>query len=129
MEHTYAYRFVTKPDNRVLVFGGDGHYSKGLVAAAKNADILFIEGITRKDLKYVVWGGDTVEKKLKVIGAYHMFPSDLKKVQTESGVKSIVLVHVQNYSPPETFKRLGVLNEMIKAGVKQVLQAQDGDLY
>jgi ribonuclease Z len=129
LKHTYAYRFTTKPDNRVLVFGGDGHYSKGLVAAAKDADILFIEGITRDKIGVAPWGGKTEEEKVKTIGAYHMFPSDMKKVQDESGVKNIVMVHVQNYSDPETFDRLGVLKEMQKEGVNNILQAQDGDLY
>jgi len=127
--HTYAYRFTTKPDNRVLVFGGDGHYSEGLVAAAKDADILFVEGITRDKIKFATWGGKTEEEKVKTISAYHMFPSDMKKVQDQSGVKSIVMVHVQNYSDPETFDRLGVLKEMQQEGVKNILQAQDGDLY
>jgi len=85
LEHTYAYRFTTKPDNRVLVFGGDGHYSKGLVAAARDADLLFIEGITRDKVGFATWGGDTEEEKVKTISAYHMFPSDMKRVQDESG--------------------------------------------
>ncbi len=129
LENTHAYRFTTKPDNRVLVFGGDGRYSEGLVNAAKDADILFIEGITRKNIKYAPWGGDTEEEKINVIGAYHMFPSDMKKVQDDSGVKNIVMVHVQNYNTPEDFDRLSVLHEMIDAGVTNILQASDGDLY
>jgi len=43
LEHTYAYRFTAKTDGRVFAFGGDGTYSKGLVEAAKGADILFVE--------------------------------------------------------------------------------------
>ena len=129
LKHTYAYRFETKPDNRILVFGGDGHYSKGLVEAAKNADILFIEGITRKNIGHATWGGSTTEEKVKSISYYHMFPSDLKRVQVESKVKHIVLIHVQNFNTPEKFDRLGVLKEMIDAGVKNIVQAQDGDLY
>ncbi len=129
LKHTYAYRFTTKPDNRVLVFGGDGHYSKGLAAAAKNADLLFVEGITRDKIKYAPWGGKTEEEKVKKIGAYHMFPGDMKRLQEESGVKGIVMIHVQNYSDSESFDRLGVLKEMQKEGVQNILQAQDGDLY
>ena len=111
------------------VFGGDGRYTDGLGQAAKNADVLFIEGITRKNIKYAQWGGGSEVEKVKVIGAYHMFPSDMKKVQDDSGVKNIVLVHVQNYNDPENFERLGVLKELQEAGVTNVLQAQDGDLY
>ncbi len=129
LEHTYAYRFTTKPDGRVFAFGGDGTYSEGLSAAAKRADILFVEGITRKNVKFATWGGDTEEEKVRVIGAYHMFPERLKKVYDESGVKSIVMVHVQNYNNPENFDRLGVLNEMIDEGIENILLAQDGDLY
>ncbi len=129
LEHTYAYRFTTKPDGRVLVFGGDGHYSEGLVAAAKGADVLFIESITRKNIMAAPWGGTTEEEKVKTIGAYHMFPDDMKRVQEESGVKGIVMIHVQNYNTPENFDRLGVLQEMRDAGVTNILLAQDGDLY
>ena len=85
--------------------------------------------LRRKNIKYASWGGKTVAEKVKTIGAYHMFPKDLKKIQDKSDVKQIVMVHVQNYAPPEKFERLGVLNEMIKAGVKNILQAEDGDLY
>jgi ribonuclease BN (tRNA processing enzyme) len=129
LQHTYAYRFTTKPDGRVLTFGGDGHFSEGLVNAARDADVLFIESITRKNIKFASWGGDTEEEKVKIIGAYHMFPKDLKKVQDKSGVKQIVMVHVQNFSDPEHFARLSVRDEMREAGVKNILQAQDGDLY
>jgi len=129
LEHSYAFRFTTKPDNRVLVFGGDGHYSEGLANAAKDADILFIEGITRKNIMSCPWGGTGLEEKLKIIGAYHMFPSDMKKLQDKSGVKNIVMMHVQNYNTPEKFDRLSVLQEMIDEGVTNILQASDGDLY
>jgi len=129
LEHSYAYRFTTKPDNRVLVFGGDGHYSEGLANAAKDADILFIEGITRKNIMHAPWGGVTLEQKLRIIGAYHMFPSDMKKLQDKSGVKNIVMMHVQNYNTVEKYERLSVLQEMIDEGVTNILEAMDGDLY
>ena len=128
LEHTYAYRFTTKPDGRVFAFGGDGHYSEGLVNAAKDADSLFVESITRKNIKFAPWGGKTEDEKVKVIGAYHMFPKDMKKVQDESGVKQIVMVHVQNFNDPEHFDRLGVRDEMRDAGVENILLAEDGDL-
>ena len=129
LKYTYAYRFTTKPDGRVIAFGGDGHYSDGLVQAAKDADILVIEGITKKNLKYSPWGGKTVEEKVKVIGAYHMFPDGLKKVQDDSGVKQIVMIHEQNFDSPEDFSRLGLLKEMEEAGVKNIYSAMDGDLF
>ena len=129
LEHTYAYRFTAKSDGRIFAFGGDGTYSPGLVAAAKDADILFVEGITRKNVKYATWGGDTEAEKVEVIGAYHMFPERLKKVYDESSVKNIVMVHVQNYNNPDDFERLGVRDEMIDEGISNILLAQDGDLY
>ena len=129
LEHTYAYRFTAKSDGRVFVFGGDGGYSEGLVAAARGADILFIEGITRKNIQYATWGGDTEEEKLRVISDYHMFPDALKRVYDESEVENIVLVHAQNYAPPDEFDRLGILHEMIDEGIENILLAQDGDLY
>ncbi len=129
LEHSYAYRFTTKPDNRVLVFGGDGRYSEGLANAARDADILFVEGITRRNIMSAPWGGQTLEEKLEIIGAYHMFPSDMKRLQDDSGVRNIVMVHVQNYNTPEDFDRLSVLQEMIDEGVTNILQAADGDIY
>ncbi len=129
LEHTYAYRFTAKSDGRVIAFGGDGTYSEGLVEAAKNADILFVEGITRKNIKFATWGGDTEEEKVEAIGAYHMFPDRLKRVYDESSVKNIVMVHIQNYNDPDNFERLGVLQEMIDEGISNILAAQDGDLF
>ena len=58
LKYTFAYRFET-PD-RILVFGGDGHYSPCLVEAAKDADILFIESFGLEDIANTPWGGDTV---------------------------------------------------------------------
>ena len=129
LKYTYAYRFTTKPDGRVIVFGGDGHYSEGLVEAAKNADVLVIEGCTWKNLKYSPWGGKTLKDKEKNLGALHMFPKDMKRVQEESGVKTIVMVHEQNYSAPDNYERLALLKEMQEAGVKNIYSAMDGDLY
>jgi len=47
----------------------------------------------------------------------------------DTGVKKIVMVHVQNFADPEHFERLAVRDEMRDAGVKNILQAEDGDLY
>ena len=129
LRYTYAYRFTTKPDNRVIVFGGDGHYSKGLVEATKGADVLVIEGFTWKNLKDAPWGGDDVKQKAQEVSPYHMFPQQLKLIQDETGVKEIVMTHEQNYSKPDNFDRLGLLKEMQAAGVKNIYSAMDGDLY
>ena len=129
LRYTYAYRFTTKPDGRVIAFGGDGHYSKGLIEAAKNADVLVMEGCTWKNLKYAPWGGKTLQEKEKNIGSLHMFPKDMKRVQEDSGVKTIVMVHEQNYNSPENYNRLALLHEMQEAGVKNIYSAMDGDLY
>jgi len=128
LKYTFAYRFTT-PD-RVLVFGGDGHYSPGLVEAAKDADILFIESCTLEYLKYATWGGETLEEKEKQIGAYHMFPKDLVRVKNESGVKEIVLIHEQNYAPPDEYKSTGLMEEIKAAGLKGPIHSSiDGDIY
>ena len=129
LRFTYAYRFTTKPDGRIIAFGGDGHYSEGLTEAAENADVLVIEGCTWKNLKYAPWGGNTLEEKEKNIGALHMFPKDMKRVQEDSGVKEIVMVHEQNYGSPDNYNRLALLHEMQEAGVTNIYSAMDGDLY
>lgn len=128
LKYTFGYRFQT-PD-RVLAFGGDGHYSPGLVKAAKDADILFIESCTLENLQHATWGGKTLEEKKKAIGAYHMFPPDLVRVKNESGVKMIVLVHEQNYLPPDKFTRKGLVEEIKRAGLQGPLHSSiDGDVY
>jgi hypothetical protein len=53
----------------------------------------------------------------------------MKKLQDKSGVKQIVMVHVQNYDDPQHIERLGVRDEMRDEGVKNILMAEDGDLY
>jgi hypothetical protein len=35
------------------------------INAAKDADVLFVEGITRKNIKYASWGGDTEDEQVK----------------------------------------------------------------
>ena len=52
-----------------------------------------------------------------------------QKLQDKSEVKQIVMIHVQNFADPEHYNRLGVRDEMRDAGVKNILQAEDGDLY
>ena len=128
LKYTFGYRF--EAGGRIFAFGGDGHYSEGLVKAAKNADILFIESCTLENLKYATWGGETVEEKKKAIGAYHMFPPDLVRVKKESGVKMIVLVHEQNYLPAEKFTRRGLLEEIKRAGLEGPIHSSiDADVY
>jgi len=124
-----AYRFTSKSDGRVIAVGGDGTYSPGLVQAAKNADVLVIEGVTWDNLKYADWGGNTLDEKIKNVSRYHMFPSDLKRVQEESHVKEIVLVHEQNFAAPGQYDPLGLQHEMERNGVKNVHSAVDGDLF
>jgi ribonuclease Z len=124
-----AYRFTAKSDGRVIAVGGDGHYSPGLVQAAKNADVLVIEGVTWDNLKFANWGGGNLDEKIKNISRYHMFPADLKRVQDESHVKEIVMVHEQNFAAPGKYDPLGLQHEMEKNGVKNIHSAVDGDLF
>jgi len=42
-----------------------------------------------------------------------MFPKDMKKVQDKSGVKKIVMIHLQNFADPEHYNRLGVRDEPV----------------
>ena len=123
-----AYRFST-PD-RIFAFGGDGIYSEGLVAAARGADILFMEAVTEEGIASAPWGGNTVEEKKKTILSYHLPPKDLVRVKEESGVKSIVLIHEQYYSRPEDYRREALLDEIKRAGMKgPIHSAIDGDVY
>ncbi len=59
-----------------------------------------------------------------------MFPKDLVRVKNESGVKEIVLVHEQNYAPPDEYKRTGLMEEIKAAGLKGPIHSSiDGDIY
>ena len=128
LKYTFAYRFET-PD-RILAFAGDGHYSQGVVDAAKGADVLFTEAFSLENIAYSTWGGDTVEEKKKAIAPYHMFPADLVRIKKESGVKSVVLIHEQNYAPPEKYTRTGLVDELKRAGLTGPVHSSiDGDIY
>jgi len=127
-EHTLAFRFTT-PD-RIFAFGGDGIYSKGLVEAARDADILFMEAVTEEGIPAAPWGGATVEQKKQTIFSYHIPPKELIRVKEESGVKSIVLIHEQYYSSPEEYRREALLEEIKRAGMKgPIYSSIDGDIY
>ena len=39
------------------------------------------------------------------------------------------MIHVQNFGDPEHFNRLAGRDEMRDEGVKNIVQAEDGDLY
>lgn len=128
LKNTYAYRFEAK--DRTFAFAGDGNLSEGLIKAAKDADVLFVESCTFKNLKYATWGGEDLSTKVKTVGAYHLFPRFLVELKKKSGVKQIVLIHEQNFSPPEKFDRLGLLKEIRSAGLKGPLfSSLDGDVY
>ena len=127
-EHTLAFRFTT-PD-RIFAFGGDGIYSKGLVEAARNADILFMEAVTEEGIPAAPWGGTTVEEKKKTIFSYHIPPKELIRVKNESKVKSIVLIHEQYYSKPEEYHREALLEEIKRAGMQgPIYSSIDGDVF
>jgi ribonuclease Z len=128
LKYTFAYRFETA--DRIIAFAGDGHYSQGVVDAAKDADILFTEAFSLENIAYSTWGGDTVEEKKKTISPYHMFPEDLVRIKNESGVKSVVLIHEQNYAPPEKYSRTGLVDEIKRAGLTgPIYSSIDGDIY
>jgi len=124
-----AYRFSAKSDGRVIAIGGDGHYSEGLVQAAKKADVLVIEGFSWDNLKNATQWGGSLKDKRDNIALSHMFPADLKRVQQESGVKEIILVHEHDFAAPGEFDPLALQHEMEKYGVKNVHSSVDGDLF
>jgi hypothetical protein len=102
--------------------GADQYFTPGLLELALQA-VVFLS------IMFMVWGGKTEDEKVATIGTYHRFPKYMKKLQDKSGIKHIVMTHVQNYKDPEDFDRLSVPKEMQHAGVKSTLLAEDGDLY
>jgi ribonuclease Z len=129
LKDNFAYRFECA-DGRIFAFAGDGWNCPGLIKAAKNADVAFVEAFSKENMAYASWAKGDLAKVEYVTHAYHMWPEELALLQKESGMKALVLVHEQNYAPARKYSRLGLLSECKKAGVKEpVFSSVDGDVY
>ncbi len=130
LKDNFAYR-VECADGRVFAFAGDGWSCPGLIKAARNADVVFVEVFSMDNMGYASRGAKIDLAKVEYnTHAYHMWPEELALMQKESGVKSLVLIHEQNYAPAGQYSRLGMWEECKRAGVKEpVFSSVDGDIY
>ncbi|MBP1749805.1 MAG: fold metallo-hydrolase [Deltaproteobacteria bacterium] len=129
IKDNFAYRFECA-NGRIFVFAGDGWSCPGLIKACKNADVAFVEVFSKEKMFYAPWAGNDPAMIEYLTHSYHMWPEELALMQKQSGLKSLVLIHEQNYAPGDTFSRLGLLKECKRAGVKEpVFSSVDGDVY
>lgn len=129
LKDNFAYRFECA-DGRVFAFAGDGFSCPGLIKACKNADVAFVEVFSKETLRFVPWAKGDLDTVEYVTHSYHMWPEELALLQRQSGMKSLVLIHEQNYAPAEKYTRLGLLEECKRAGITEpVFSSVDGDVY
>lgn len=129
LKDNFAYRFECA-DGRVFAFAGDGWNCPGLIKAAKNADVAFVEVFSKENMGYASWAKGNVDNVEYITHAYHMWPEELALLQKESGLKTLVLIHEQNYAPAKKYSRLGLLQECKRVGMKEpVFSSVDGDVY
>ena len=127
LDNCWAFRFTTQ--DRVVVFGGDGRYNEGLVAAAMNVDLFIADVVSEENLVHAPWGGELADKAA-TIKKHHMLPSDLARLQQVCGVKTIVLVHEQSFMPDDVYYREGLADEVKRQGLDVTLySSMDGDIY
>ena len=129
LKDNFAYRFECA-DGRVFAFAGDGFSCPGLIKACKGADVAFVEVFSKESLPYVSWAKGDLDAVEYITHSYHMWPEELALMQRQSGLKSLVLIHEQNYAPGDKYTRLGVLQECKRVGIKEpVFSSVDGDVY
>ena len=127
IKDNFAYRFECE-DGRVFALTGDGFICPGLIQVCKNADVAFVEVMSKENIADVPWANKTQVEY--ITHNYHMWPEELALMRKESGLKSLVLIHEQNFAPVEKYSRLGLLEECKRAGVKEpVFSSVDGDVY
>jgi len=129
LKDNFAYRFECS-DGRVFAFAGDGWNCPGLIKACKDADVAFVEAFSKENMVYAPWAKGDAAKVEYITHGYHMWPEELALLQKQSGLKSLVLIHEQNYAPAGKYSRLGLLEESKRAGVTEpVFSSVDGDIY
>ncbi len=127
IKDNFAYRFECE-DGRIFAFTGDGFSCPGLLQACKDADVAFVEVMSKENIADVPWANKAQVEY--ITHNYHMWPEELALMQKESGLKKLVLIHEQNFAPVEKYSRLGLLEECKRAGVKEpVFSSVDGDVY
>lgn len=113
----YGYRFDYR--GRSVVVSGDTAKSKGLIAAAHGADVLFHEAQDNHLIALIGEaatraGRDRVAKIMHDIPSYHSTPVQAAEAANEAGVKMLVLYHL-NPPPPNA-----LVERVFTRGVSEV---------
>jgi len=95
---SFAYRFDC-PD-RSIVFSGDTRPSGNLIELARGADILVHEVIDLKAIDQVVKDEAMATRLRAHLEAAHTPMSEVGRIATEAGVKTLVLNHFVPGTPP-----------------------------
>ena len=105
---SYSYRFET-PD-RIVVFSGDTGPSESLTQLAKGADLLVTEvtylsaeEAKAQQIRLGQWERQTPEEQanfLRHVAEEHLWPSEVGKMASQAGVKTVVLTHLPGTGDP-----------------------------
>ncbi|HWG10515.1 MAG TPA: MBL fold metallo-hydrolase [Rhodanobacteraceae bacterium] len=98
VEPAFAYRFDC-PD-RSIVFSGDTRPSENLVELARGADVLVHEVIDLQAIDAVVKNESQATRLRAHLEAAHTPMSEVGRIATEAGVKTLVLNHFVPGTPP-----------------------------
>jgi len=131
IEPAYAYRFDYK--GRSVVITGDLKDHPPLVAAAREADLLVSEAISRsmtRSLEDAAKGvsRDRTAAIMRDVQDYHIAPEEAARIANEAGVSLLVFYHL--LPAPDAF----ITRRLFAAGVDAVrpkgwTMAEDGSLY
>jgi len=131
IEPAYAYRFDYK--GRSIVVSGDYKRHEPLAIAAKDADILFSEALSREMTTSLERGAGKADRAntatiMRDIQDYHVSPEEAAELANQAGVRELVYYHL-GPSPDNPLMR-----RLFTQGVNPIRAdhwsiAEDGDLY
>ncbi|MEE9417341.1 MAG: MBL fold metallo-hydrolase [Acidimicrobiales bacterium] len=127
LDYCWAFRFTTS--DRVVVIGGDGCYSDGLVEAATGADLFLADIVSEQHLALAPWGGE-LRDRVAEIKRYHLIPRDLVRLQARSGVDTVVLYHEQGFLDGASYTREALADEVRALDFGgRLISSIDGDIF
>jgi len=127
LDDCWAFRFTTS--DRVVVIGGDGCYSDGLVEAVRGADLFLADIVSEEHLDDAPWGGE-LREKTQEIRRYHLVPRDLLRLQEQTEVATVALYHEQGFLDGEAYSREALADEIRALGFRgRLISSIDGDIF
>ncbi|HEX5215116.1 MAG TPA: MBL fold metallo-hydrolase [Vicinamibacterales bacterium] len=127
----YAYRFDYK--GRSVVVSGDLKYHPPLAMAAKDADLLVIEAISRSMVKALQTAATNVSRERQAmimhdIQDYHISPTEAGELANMAGVKLLVFYHLLP-TPDNFIARRLFAHDLRAIRPRDWTIADDGSLY